>query len=163
MDSLLPKGLELLAKRVIEENAANRTKIATAESCTGGLVSAALTEISGSSAVFLCGYVTYANQAKIAMLNVDPATIDAHGAVSEQVAGQMAQGAAAASGADSAVAISGVAGPGGGTAYNPVGTVTFGLFKNGETTTIRKQFGEDSSRAEIRKRATLYALEMLLP
>ena len=147
--------------------------LAVAESCTGGLVSAALTEIAGSSAVFLAGYVTYSNDAKAAMLGVDSGLIEEHGAVSCEVAEAMARGAAMNSGSDVAVSISGVAGPGGGSADKPVGTVTFGIFhggifhggKSGNATmqSYRKQFGADKSRAEIRAAASIYALELLLP
>jgi nicotinamide-nucleotide amidase len=97
--------------------------LATAESCTGGLIAAALTAIPGSSATVLCGYVTYSNEAKAAMLGVDPGLIAAEGAVSEAVARAMAAGAQARSGADLAVSCTGVAGPGGGSAAKPVGLV----------------------------------------
>ncbi|MEE9434064.1 MAG: CinA family protein [Sphingorhabdus sp.] len=152
-----------LAQRVIEENGNAGLKIATAESCTGGLVSAALTEIAGISAAFPAGYVTYSNDAKVAMLGVDPKLIKSHGAVSQPVVGAMAEGALEKSRADIAVSISGIAGPGGGSAEKPVGTVMFGLARRGQPTkTILKQFGAEKNRAEIRRDATIYALELLL-
>ena len=141
--------------------------IALAESCTGGLVAAALTEISGSSAVLGSGYVTYSNEAKIRMLGVNEDIIDTFGAVSVAVAWAMAQGALKKSGADIAVAVSGVAGPGGGTEKKPVGTVVFAVAVKGrdpeDMIADRKDFGSDKSRAEIRTFATLHALELLLP
>jgi len=163
LDTLLPKDLAELAQRVITENKKAGRKIATAESCTGGLISAALTEIAGSSAVFLAAYISYSNGSKARMLNVDPAAIIEHGAVSREVAGQMAEGALTHSGADIAVSVSGIAGPGGGTEDKPVGTITFGVAKDGELETLRAQFGENRTRAEIRNGAAAYALELLLP
>lgn len=163
MASLLPNEIADLSGRVIAENQARGLTVATAESCTGGLVSAALTEIAGSSAVFMAGYVTYSNEAKAAMLGVDPALIAKHGAVSVEVAAAMAAGAAEKSGANIAVSISGIAGPSGGSADKPVGTVTFGIYNQGEINSFREQFGDDKSRAEIRAAAAIYALELLLP
>ena len=167
MESLLPDAIIALANNVVRENQALGRKIALAESCTGGLVSAAITEIPGSSAVLEYGFVTYANEAKMDLLNVGANLIETFGAVSLAVAGAMAQGALAKSGADVAVAISGVAGPGGGTEEKPVGTVVFALAHKGDkaedVVTERKNFGTDKSRAEIRMAATLYALELLLP
>ncbi len=100
--------------------------IATAESCTGGLIAGTLTHVPGSSDVVECGFVTYSNAAKSAMLGVPAALIEAHGAVSQPVAGSMAEGAVARAGVDIAVAVTGVAGPGGGSAEKPVGLVWFG-------------------------------------
>jgi len=123
MQSILPDAITALASKVVRGNQALGRKIALAESCTGGLVGAAITEISGSSAVLEYGFVTYANEAKIDLLGVGSDLIETFGAVSPAVAGAMAWGALAKSGADVAVAISGVAGPGGGTEEKPVGTV----------------------------------------
>ena len=164
-DHLLPVEIETLAARVIAENAATSRKIATAESCTGGLVSAALTEISGSSAVFEYGFVTYANAAKTDLLGVDANLLELHGAVSIEAASAMAQGAVDRSGADVAVAISGVAGPGGGSEDKPVGTVIFALAARGGAivSAERKDFSSNLSRAEIRKLSAIYALELLRP
>jgi nicotinamide-nucleotide amidase len=167
MDSILPAEIIDLAQRVVTANAASGRMIALAESCTGGLVAAALTEIPGSSAVLGSGYVTYSNDAKIAMLGVNQDIIETFGAVSVAVAWAMAQGALKKSGADIAVAISGVAGPGGGTEQKPVGTVVFAVAEKGKdpqnVTADRKDFGSDKSRAEIRTFAALHALGLLLP
>ena len=115
MINLLPPEIADLAERVIAENKASGRMVSTAESCTGGLVAAALTEVAGSSAVLQSGFVTYSNEAKISLLGVNSELIDTFGAVSIAVAWAMAQGALKRSSADVAVAISGVAGPGGGT------------------------------------------------
>lgn len=167
MNSLLPDVLFGLAQRVVAANIAAGRTVATAESCTGGLVAAAITEVAGSSAVLLNGYVTYSNQAKIDTLKVSEELIDTFGAVSIAVAWAMAQGALARSGADVAVAISGVAGPGGGSPQKPVGTVVFALAERGkdseDVVADKIQFGADKSRAEIRMAATLHALQLLLP
>ena len=141
--------------------------VAIAESCTGGLVAGAITEVPGSSAVLGYGFVTYSNDAKMKMLGVNEDIIDAFGAVSVAVAWAMAQGALKKSGADIAVAISGVAGPDGGSANKPVGTVVFAVAEKGqdaeEVVGDQKAFGSDKSRADIRAYATLHALELLLP
>lgn len=167
MDSLLPAEIGDLARRVIAENAALGRKVAVAESCTGGLVAAALTEVAGSSAVLDRGFVTYSNEAKNQLLGVSEDLIDTFGAVSIAVAWSMAQGALKKSGADVAVAITGVAGPGGGSEQKPVGTVVFACAKRGEdpeaTNAELKLFDSASTRAEVRFQATLTALELLLP
>lgn len=134
--------------------------IATAESCTGGMVSAALTEVAGSSDVFDRGFVTYSNAAKVAMLGVAPATLDAHGAVSEPVAAEMAEGALAQSQADLAVSVTGIAGPGG-SAFKPEGRVCFGLARRDEpTTTETVEFGA-LGRDRVRAAACAHALALL--
>lgn len=164
-DRLLPEDVDALAQRVVDENARIGRKVATAESCTGGLVAAALTEIPGSSAVLDRGFVTYSNEAKMEALGVSSEIIETFGAVSIACVWAMAQGALARSNADVAVAISGVAGPAGGTDLKPVGTVVFarvtreaGCEPEGEL----KHF-DGKSRAEVRRQATLCALELLLP
>ena len=121
-------SLEATVVRMLTER--NMT-LATAESCTGGLISCRVTDVPGSSAVFTHGFVTYANEAKFKLLGVSSADLDAHGAVSETVARQMAQGALTNSGADIAVAVTGIAGPDGGTAEKPVGTAWIGLAAKG--------------------------------
>jgi nicotinamide-nucleotide amidase len=167
--SLLPDDIAALAARVVAENAAAGRKVVLAESCTGGLVAGALTEIAGSSAVFERGYVTYSNEAKMQMLGVASDIIETFGAVSIACAWAMAKGALERSGADVAVAISGVAGPGGGTPQKPVGTVVFARMvrdAEGEPEGKLRFFdgGEGpEGRAEIRRQATLCALELLLP
>lgn len=162
--SLLHEDLVALAARVIAENLALGRKIAVAESCTGGLVAAALTEIGGSSAVFDRGFVTYSNESKQEMLGVSPDIIDTFGAVSIACVWAMAHGALKRSGADVTVAISGIAGPGGGSPDKPVGTVVFARAVRGEedSTSEEKRFGE-SDRAQVRLQAALVALELLLP
>ena len=135
--------------------------IATAESCTGGMVAAALTDIAGSSAVVERGFVTYSNEAKSQMLGVPAELIAEHGAVSEPVARAMAEGALAHSLADVAVAITGVAGPGGGTATKPVGLVHFGLAAKGAPVLhLERRYG-DLGRDEVRRRAVMDALGLL--
>jgi nicotinamide-nucleotide amidase len=136
-------------------------KIATAESCTGGLVAALLTEISGSSSVMERGFVTYSNEAKIELIGVPAELIAAHGAVSEPVARAMAEGALAHSRADVAVGITGVAGPTGGTATKPVGLVHFGLAQKGAGTIhLERRYG-DLGREIVRRRAVEDALALL--
>lgn len=164
MDSILPEDVLALARRVVEENARAGRKIATAESCTGGLVAAAITEIPGSSAVLDRGFVTYSNEAKQQMLGVAEDIIDTLGAVSVATAWAMAQGAIKHSQADVAVAISGVAGPDGGTAQKPVGTVVFAKAERGKSEINAEQMQlEGEGRGEIRYKALLIALELLLP
>ena len=136
-------------------------RIATAESCTGGLIAAALTHVAGSSDVMERGFVTYSNEAKIAMLGVPMAMIGVHGAVSEAVAGAMVAGALAHSPADVAVAVTGVAGPGGGSAAKPVGLVWFGLAtRYGGVRTQHMLFPGD--RAAIRTQTVAHAFTMIL-
>ena len=135
--------------------------IATAESCTGGMVIAALTDIPGSSRVVERGFVTYSNAAKTGCLGVPAALIEAHGAVSEPVARAMAEGALAGSPADLAVAITGIAGPGGGTAQKPEGLVHFACARRGrDTAHARVAFGP-IGRDAVREASVLKALEML--
>lgn len=166
---LLPDDITALAARVVAENATAGRKVTLAESCTGGLVAGALTEIAGSSAVLDRGFVTYSNEAKMEMLGVASDIIETFGAVSIACAWAMAKGALERSGADVAVAISGVAGPGGGTLHKPVGTVVFArVVRNAEGDPegeLRHFDGGEGpeDRAEIRRQATLCALELLLP
>ncbi|KHL25870.1 competence protein [Croceibacterium mercuriale] len=163
-DHLLPDAIVALAARVIEENRAAGRRIAVAESCTGGLVSAALTEISGCSDVFERGFVTYSNSSKQADLGVPGDIIDTFGAVSIACVYAMARGALERSKADVAVAISGIAGPGGGTDSKPVGTVVFARAVRGQDKpeAESRQFA-DEGRSAIRQDATMCALELLLP
>ena len=133
--------------------------VTTAESCTGGMVAAAITDVAGSSAIFERGFVTYSNKAKVDMLGVFPATLDAHGAVSEEVAREMALGARAAAAASVAVSISGIAGPGG-SEFKPEGRVCFGVAtaQGVETKTI--EFGA-RGRTQVRRAARDEALSLL--
>ena len=167
MDTLLPKDLVDKAREVIDANRAAGRRIAVAESCTGGLVSAALTEIAGCSAVFEVGYVTYSDAAKLASLNVCSDVVETFGAVSVATAWAMAQGALESSGADVAVAITGMAGPDGGTPGKPVGTVVFAravrLEGPDSITADQKLFDASEGRSGIRRQAALCALELLLP
>jgi nicotinamide-nucleotide amidase len=134
--------------------------IATAESCTGGMLAAALTDVAGSSDVFERGFVTYSNAAKRELLGVRPEMLEAHGAVSEEVAREMADGALANSRADLAVSITGIAGPGG-SEFKPEGRVCFGLARKGRATRVETvEFGA-RGRAKVREAAMRHALEML--
>jgi nicotinamide-nucleotide amidase len=165
-ETLLPKVLVDKAREVVEANRKAGRRVAVAESCTGGLVSAAITEIPGSSEMFEAGYVTYSNAAKIYELKVSEDIVDTFGAVSVATAWAMARGALAASDADAAVAITGIAGPGGGSPSKPVGTVIFALAeKNADPAKIvadQKLFA-DQGRAGVRLQAALCALELLMP
>ena len=139
---------------------ARRHLLATAESCTGGMIAAACTDLSGSSQWFERGFVTYSNEAKAEMLGVPPGLIEQHGAVSEPVARAMADGALAHSRAQVSLAVTGVAGPTGGTEAKPVGTVWFGWCVAGVTHTELQQFAGD--RTAVRAATVRYALERLL-
>jgi nicotinamide-nucleotide amidase len=162
--SLLPKEIVALARKVVEQNAALGRKVAVAESCTGGLVAAAITEIAGSSAVLDRGFVTYSNVAKQEALGVSEDIIDAFGAVSVACVFAMARGALNRSQADVAVAISGVAGPGGGSEGKPVGTVVFArAIRGSDEPDAESRLFEGNNRAGVRLQATLCALELLLP
>lgn len=165
-DTLLPDVLVSLARKVVEANARLGRRIAVAESCTGGLVSAALTEIPGSSAVFEAGFITYSNSLKHSLLGVSDDVLDTFGSVSIATAWAMAQGALKCSGADIAVSITGIAGPDGGSEMKPVGTVVFARAERGEDSenvvADLRRF-PDQGRGGIRLQAALCALELLLP
>lgn len=149
------------AEALVRAYAAAGQKIATAESCTGGLVAGLLTAVPGSSAVVERGFVTYSNQAKAEAIGVPMELIIAHGAVSEPVARAMAEGALKASRADVAVSITGIAGPGGGSAAKPVGLVHFGLAAKGAPTHhVERRFG-DPGRTAIRQLSVAQAIELL--
>ncbi|MGH8252620.1 MAG: CinA family protein [Steroidobacteraceae bacterium] len=136
-------------------------KVVTAESCTGGGVAAALTDVAGSSQWFERGYVTYSNAAKIQDLGIERALIERHGAVSAEVAAQMSAGALRASGAHIAVAVTGIAGPEGGTAGKPVGQVFFAVLRrNGAVHVLREQFPGD--RSSVRRAAVAVALRLIM-
>lgn len=167
MNQLLPAELVERARKVVDKNRAAGRRIAIAESCTGGLVSAALTEIPGSSDVFEAGYVAYSNAAKLGALKVSADVVETFGAVSVATAWAMARGALQASGADVAVAITGIAGPEGGSPAKPVGTVIFARAgKDDDPETIvadSRLFDAAGGRAGVRLQAALCALELLEP
>jgi len=164
VQSVLPNEVVDLARRVVDENKAAGRKIALAESCTGGLVAAAITEIPGSSAVLDRSYVTYSNEAKIDCLGVSSEIIETFGAVSVACVYAMAQGALESCDADIAVAISGIAGPEGGSEEKPVGTVVFARLERGkEKPEAENQLFDARERGDVRLQATLCALELLLP
>jgi nicotinamide-nucleotide amidase len=158
---MIDDELRRAAKRVLDRCRASGLRIATAESCTGGLVAAALTEIAGSSDVIECGFVTYSNAAKEAMLGVPAATLQRHGAVSGETARAMAAGALKNSHADFSVAITGIAGPGGGSKQKSVGLVHFAAAsRDGRYIERRRLFGK-IGRRRVRLRSVAQALELL--
>lgn len=153
-----------LAARVGRRLLASKRRMVTAESCTGGWIAKAMTDVPDSSNWFECGYVTYSNAAKVRDLGVSQATLDAHGAVSEATVLEMARGALRLSGADVAVAVSGIAGPTGGVPGKPVGTVWFATAcRRGDAvvTEARRQLFEPG-RESIRRRSVEYALQLVL-
>ena len=150
-----------LAKTVLDGARAKKLRVATAESCTGGLIAGLLTEIPGSSDVLERGFVTYSNKAKEEMLGVPQALIRDHGAVSEVVARAMAEGALANSSAQLAVAVTGIAGPGGGTKLKPVGLVHVAAHRKGGATLHEEHRFGDIGRTQVRLRTVEAALELL--
>ena len=158
---MFPDDIARLARKVVEAATARGLAIATAESCTGGLVSGALTAIAGSSAVVERGFVTYSNAAKAELLGVPAELIDRHGAVSEPVARAMAQGALVLSAAAVSVAVTGVAGPGGGSPDKPVGLVHFAAAGPGGLIHAERRFG-DVGREPVRLGSVRVALDLLL-
>ncbi len=164
---LFPADITAKAEAVIEACRAQGLRVATAESCTGGLVAAALTEVAGSSDVFDRGFVTYSNEAKMETLSVSLDVLETFGAVSVAVAWALAHGALQKSHADIAIGVTGIAGPGGGSDMKPVGTVVFALARRGddpekavaETMTFDPELG----RTGIRLQAVRAALDLLMP
>lgn len=158
---MLPEELTSRAAELLENCRSSGQTIATAESCTGGLIAACLTETAGSSDVFERGFVTYSNEAKSQMLGVPPELIEAHGAVSRQVALAMAEGALSSSNATVSVAVTGIAGPGGGTKEKPVGLVHIAAKRNGQEAHHRQcNFGL-RTRQDIRKLTVLEAFALI--
>ncbi len=150
------------ARAVIAAATAAHVKLATVESCTGGLVAAALTAVPGSSAVVERGFVTYSNEAKSELVGVDPALIAAHGAVSAEVARAMAEGALARAPVDLAVSVTGIAGPGGGSAAKPVGLVHFcAARRSGQRRLLERRYQSTLDRHAIRRLAVCDALSLL--
>lgn len=150
-----------LAEVVNHTLIARKQMIVTAESCTGGLIAGALTDVPGSSAAVFGGYITYANEAKAGMIGVDRELVRQHGAVSEEVARAMAEGALKTSGAAVAIAVTGIAGPGGGTEGKPVGLVHFAYADADKTIHVEKHFG-DIGRQRVREETVKSALGMVL-
>jgi nicotinamide-nucleotide amidase len=158
---MIDASLRKAAKRVLDVSRTRGLKIATAESCTGGLVAGALTEIAGSSDVVERGFVTYSNEAKQDLLGVPAATIRKHGAVSRETAEAMARGALKHSPADIAVAVTGIAGPGGGSAEKPLGLVHFAAATRGGRLIHREKRYGKIGRGKVRQRSVAQALAML--
>ncbi|WP_367714770.1 CinA family protein [Nitratireductor sp. GISD-1A_MAKvit] len=150
------------ARAVLSACEAHGIMLATAESCTGGMIAAALTDIAGSSSVVDRGFVTYSNEAKMEMLGVSPETLAAHGAVSQETALEMAAGALARSRAGVAVAVTGIAGPDGGSADKPVGLVWFGLALKGRAPLAQSHVFAGRDRAGVRAATVEAALDMVL-
>lgn len=159
---MFPSDLVERAANVLAKSRERGLHLVTAESCTGGLIAGCLTEVAGSSDVVDCGFVTYSNVAKQDLLNVPADMLDANGAVSEQVARAMAEGALERSGADIAIAVTGIAGPGGGTAEKPVGLVHMACARKEQHTLHRRcRFG-DVGRGKVRELTVREALELIL-
>lgn len=154
-------ALAILSQRAGQALRARGLMLATAESCTGGWIAKAVTDIAGSSGWFECGLVTYGNTAKQALLGVRPQTLDAHGAVSGETAFEMVSGALAKSGADIAVAVTGVAGPGGGSDEKPVGTVWIAWQRRGAAAVAHRHHF-DGDREAVRRQTVAAALQGLL-
>lgn len=148
-----------LAEEVVKLLKEAEMTVTTVESCTGGLLSGTLVDVSGASDVFKQGFVTYANEAKVSLAGVKETTLEAYGAVSEQTAREMAEGGARAAKADAALSVTGIAGPGGGSAEKPVGLVYIGCYVNGNTVVERNVFS--GSRREVREQSVLAALALL--
>ncbi len=158
---MLPQETLDLAARLLNTCRAKNLRVATAESCTGGLIAAALTHAAGASDVFDRGFVTYSNEAKTELLGIPADLIAKHGAVSEEVARAMAAGALRLSRASMAVAVTGIAGPGGGSAEKPVGLVWFGFATTSRCMSEKKIF--PGNRTEIRAHTVAHALTLLEP
>ncbi len=158
----IPKDVTDLVDEVLEAARRRRLRLAVAESCTGGLLGAAMTDVSGSADCFDRGYITYSNRSKEEMLGVRGELLIDHGAVSQPVACAMAEGAVAASHAHVAVSITGIAGPGGGTESKPVGLVYFGSARQGADTRCREERYGDIGREGVRTESLRTALHMML-
>lgn len=157
---MFPESLTARAASLIDLCRSRKLMLATAESCTGGLIAGLLTSVPGSSDVVDCGFVTYSNEAKTRLIGVPAELIQQHGAVSEEVARAMAEGALAHSGACIAIAVTGIAGPGGGTAQKPVGLVHCAVARRGETTRHRMLQLGDIGRDNVRLQTVADAIGM---
>lgn len=160
--SFWPEDIEETARSIVADFTEKQLLIATAESCTAGLIAGAITEIPGSSNVFDRGFITYSNEAKREMIGVANATLKAHGAVSRPTALEMAQGAIGNSGANISIAVTGIAGPGGGTEEKPVGLVHLAAARTGHETLHREMRYGDIGRNAVRLATVRTALEMLV-
>lgn len=160
--NVYPADIEDKAASIVAIFAARGLTVATAESCTGGLIIGALTEISGSSAVVDRGFITYSNQAKIDLLGVQAETLERHGAVARQTAVEMVEGALNRSACDAAVAVTGIAGPGGGSAEKPVGLVHLAAKSRNGALLHREMHYGNVGRSEVRLATVRTALEMLM-
>ena len=160
--SIWPEDIEATARAIVADFTKKELLIATAESCTAGLIAGAITEISGSSNIFDRGFVTYSNEAKREMIGVANATLKAHGAVSRETALEMAEGAIGNSGANISVAVTGIAGPGGGSEDKPVGLVHLAAARRGSKSIHREMRYGDLGRSGIRLATVRTALEMLI-
>ncbi|RFZ86582.1 CinA family protein [Shinella sp. WSJ-2] len=160
--SFWPEDIEETARSIVADFTEKKLLIATAESCTAGLIAGAITEIPGSSNVFDRGFVTYSNEAKREMIGVANATLKAHGAVSRPTALEMAQGAIGNSGANISIAVTGIAGPGGGTEEKPVGLVHLAAARTGHETLHREMRYGEIGRSAVRLATVRTALEMLI-
>lgn len=160
---MFDEELSLIAAQVVKEFGAAKATIATAESCTGGLIGGCITSVSGSSSVFDRGFITYSNEAKSEVLGVPADLIEEYGAVSSQVASEMAIGAIRKSGCNAAVAVTGIAGPCGGSQTKPVGLVYIAVATSQEEGAFVEDFNfSDKNRDEVRRETIREALEMLL-
>ena len=148
-----------LAEEVVKLLKEKKMTVTTVESCTGGLISGTLVDVAGASDVFMQGFVTYANEAKVSLAGVKEATLEAYGAVSEQTAREMAEGGARVAKAEVCLSVTGIAGPGGGSIEKPVGLVYIGCHVNGNTVVERNVFS--GSRREVREQSVLAALKLL--
>lgn len=154
--------VEILATKVLRAFEERGLMLATAESCTGGMIAAAITDLIGASNVLERGFVTYSNEAKMELLGVSPDTLEKHGAVSEATARAMAAGALKHSHADVAVSVTGIAGPGGGSPDKPVGLVWFGIAVKGQEPRAEKRQFAPLGRAIVRRDSVMTALQLLL-
>jgi nicotinamide-nucleotide amidase len=160
VDEVRQTDIGKLADLFLKACARHKILVATAESCTGGLIIAAMTDIPGSSSMVDRGFVTYSNEAKTELLGVSPVTLDAHGAVSAETAREMAAGALARSHAGLALAVTGIAGPDGGSPDKPVGLVWFGLAMTEQPTVAERRVFKNNGRDYIRRQTVRHALEM---
>lgn len=149
-----------LVKNIIDTSLNMGVKIVTAESCTGGMLATAITSVPGASEIFECGFITYSYESKSSVLRVDPGLIHDHGAVSSEVAVEMALGAVRVTNCDMAISITGIAGPGGATQDKPIGLVYFAILFHGEIQVFNKKF--DGDRNAIRTKSVEFALNKIL-